>query len=302
MYSYQLYQRFKEAAPEFEQLAAFQAGGSQFSVRRSGTDRQAKPLRGEFVTGNYFMTFGIQAFAGRTLTPADDQPSASPTALLSYRAWQQEYGADPKVIGATFILDSHPFTIVGITPPGFYGETLRSDPPQLWIPLQQEPQFTGVNSLLKQTSAWLRVIGRLRPGANTDGLAARFTGILRQWLVTDFVGDMLKEYLPQIKAMAPKQNYQGGPGRRRRGRDERGIQRQSADPAYRVLPGVADRLRKYCQPVDGSRDRPPRANVSASRAWSFAKTPDPPVAHGEHCAFRSGGSGGCGHCLSWRQG
>jgi predicted permease len=206
MYSYQLYQRFQEAAPEFEQLAAFQAGGSQFSVRRSGTDRQAKPLHGEFVTGNYFMTFGIQAFAGRTLTPADDQPSASPTALLSYRAWQQEYGADPKVIGANLMLDGHPFTIVGITPPGFYGETLRSDPPQLWIPIQQEPLFTGVNSPLKQTNAWLRVIGRLRPGANTDGLAARFTGILRQWLVTDFVGDAFKEYLPQIKAMAPKQN------------------------------------------------------------------------------------------------
>jgi predicted permease len=206
MYSYQLYERFKEAAPEFEQLAAFQAGGSQFSVRRSGTDRQAKPLHGEFVTGNYFMTFGIQAFAGRTLTPADDQPSASPAALLSYRVWQQEYGADPKVIGATFMLDSHPFTIVGITPPGFYGETLRSDPPQLWIPLQQEPLFTGANSPLKQTNAWLRVIGRLRPGANTDGLAARFSGILRQWLVTDFVGDTFKEYLPQIKATAPKQN------------------------------------------------------------------------------------------------
>jgi predicted permease len=206
MYTYQLYQRFQEAAPEFEQLAAFQAGGSQFSVRRSGTDRQAKPLRGEFVTGNYFITFGIQAFAGRTLTPADDKPSASPIALLSYRAWQQEYGADPKVIGANFMLDSHPFTIVGITPPGFYGETLRSDPPQLWIPIQQEPVFTGVNSPLKQTNAWLRVIGRLRPGASTDGLATRFSGILRQWLVTDFVGDVFKEYLPQIKAMAPKQN------------------------------------------------------------------------------------------------
>ena len=212
MYSYQLYQRFKEAAPEFEQLAAFQAGGSQFSVRRSGTDRQAKPLRGEFVTGNYFTTFGIQAFAGRTLTPADDQASASPTALLSYRAWQQEYGADPKVIGANFILDSHPFTIVGIAPPGFYGETLRSDPPQLWIPIQQEPLFTGASSPLKQTNAWLRVIGRLRPGATTDGLAARFTGILREWLVTDFVGDMFKEYLPQIKAMAPKQNIKVVPG------------------------------------------------------------------------------------------
>jgi predicted permease len=206
MYSYQLYQRFKDAAPEFEQLAAFQAGGSQFSVRRAETDRQAKPLRGEFVTGNYFATFGIQAFAGRTLAPADDQPSASPAALLSYRAWQQEYGADPKIVGAGFMLDDHPFTIVGITPPGFYGETLRADPPQLWIPLQQEPMLMGTNSILKETNSWLRVIGRLRPGATTDGLAPRFTAIMRQWLVTDFVGETFKEYLPQIKAMLPKQN------------------------------------------------------------------------------------------------
>lgn len=206
MYSYQLYERFKDAAPEFEQLAAFQAGGSHFSVRRSETDRQAKPLRGEYVTGNYFATFGIQPFAGRTLVPADDKPSASPAAMLSYRAWQQEYGADPKVIGANFMLDGRPFTIVGITPPGFYGETLRSDPPQIWVPLQQEPMLAGTNSLLKQTNAWLRVIGRLRPGATPDGLSARFTGIMRQWLITDFVADVFKEYLPQIKAMLPKEN------------------------------------------------------------------------------------------------
>ena len=125
--------------------------------------------------------------------------------MLSYRAWQQEYGGDPKVVGSSFILDGHPFTIVGITPPGFYGETLRSDPPQLWIPLQQEPFLAGTNSLLKQTNAWLRVIGRLHPGATIDGVAPRLEGIMRQWLVTDFVGEDLKEYLPQLRAIAPKQ-------------------------------------------------------------------------------------------------
>src|ERR1700760_4801998 len=161
MFSYQLYKRFEAAAPEFEQMTAFQAGGSQFSVRRGETDRETKPLRGEYVSGNYFATFGLQAFAGRTLLPSDDKPSAAPAAMLSYRAWQQQYGADPKVVGSSFILDSHPFTIVGIAPPGFYGETLRGDPPQVWIPLQQEPLLAGSNSLLKQTNAWLRIIGRL---------------------------------------------------------------------------------------------------------------------------------------------
>lgn len=205
MYSYQLYLRFKDAAPEFQQLAAFQAGGNTLSVRRGDSATDTKPLRSEYVSGNYFQTFGIQPFVGRMLTPSDDQPSAPPAAILSYRAWQQEYGSDPKVVGSTFIIDGHPFTIAGIAPPGFYGETLRSDPPQIWLPLQQEPLLMGQNSLLKHTSGWLRVIGRLRAGASTDGLAARFTAIMRHWLLTDFADDGLQEYLPQIKAMAPKQ-------------------------------------------------------------------------------------------------
>jgi predicted permease len=206
MVSYRLYQDFKDAAPEFEQMTAFQAGGSMFSVRRAGVNEVAKPLRSEFVAGNYFATFGLQPFVGRTLTPADDQPGAAPAAMLSFRAWQQEYGASPAIIGTNLVLDGHPFTIVGVTPPGFYGETLRSDPPQLFVPIQQEPLVMGKNSILKQTNAWLRVIGRLKPGATTNGLAARFTSILRNWLVTDFVGTDLREYLPQIKALLPKQN------------------------------------------------------------------------------------------------
>jgi hypothetical protein len=165
IFPYQLYQRFIAAAPEFEQLAAFQAGRSNFSVRRSETDQMAKPLRSEYVSGNYFATFGVPAFAGRTLVAAADQPSATPAAMLSYRAWQQEYGLDPRVVGSSFIVDGHPFTIVGITPPGFYGETLRSDPLQLFVPLQQESLLTGKNSILKQVNSWLRIIG-MALGAN----------------------------------------------------------------------------------------------------------------------------------------
>ena len=205
MFPYQLYLRFQADAPEFEQMAAFQAGGTQFSVRRGETSQPAKPLHGEFVSGNYFATFGLQAYAGRTLTPADDQPSAAPAAMLSHRVWQQEYASDPRIIGSTFMLDGHPFTIVGITPPGFYGETLRSDPPEIFVPLQQEPLLTGKNSILKQSNSWLRIIGRLRPGAKPDGLAARFTTIMRNWLVTD-LGAEFPQFLSQIKTMLPKQN------------------------------------------------------------------------------------------------
>jgi predicted permease len=203
MFSYPFYELMKKNTPEFEELAAFQAGGWQISTRRSESDRIARPLRNEFVTGNYFHTFGLGAFAGRTIQPSDDQPSAAPVAMLSYRAWQQQYGSDPKVVGSNFILNGHPFTIIGITPPGFFGETLRSDPPDLWIPINQEPMFSGANSFLHHFQAWLRVIGRLKPGANVNAIPDRMTALIRQWLVND--SGMPADWMAGIKAGLPKQ-------------------------------------------------------------------------------------------------
>jgi predicted permease len=211
LYSYPLYLRLTSEAPEFEQMAAFQAAGVQFSVRRGQRDNIAKPLRGEFITGNYFSTFGVRAYAGRTITPSDDQASAPPVAMLSYRAWQQQYNSDPSVVGSTFIVEGHPFTIAGIAPPGFFGETLRSNPPELWLPLQQEPLVSGQNSLLEQSiSGWLRVIGRLKPGASTAGIAPRLTGVLRQWMVHD--SGWPGEFMPLIVKSLPKQQIQIVPG------------------------------------------------------------------------------------------
>jgi predicted permease len=204
MFPYVLYQRFIAATPEFEQVAAFQAGHSQFSVRRGNSKEPPRPLVSEFVSGNYFSTLGVQAFAGRTLLPADDQPTAPPAVVISHRAWQQVYGEDPKLVGSVLVLDGNPFTVVGITPPGFFGETLRSNPPELYVPVQQEPLLLGKSSILKQTNGWLRVIGRLRPGAKTDGLAARFTTITKQFIVND-LGAEFPQFRPQIDAILPKQ-------------------------------------------------------------------------------------------------
>src|SRR4051812_10881252 len=149
MYSYPLYQRLKSNLPEFEEITAFQAGPNRMSVRRD-TDPIAKPLRSEYVTGSYFSTFGIRPFGGRLFSANDDEPSSAPVAVISYHVWQSVYGSDPKIVGSTFMIEGHPFTIVGISPPGFFGETLRSDPPDLWVPLQQEPIMRGSGSLLLQ--------------------------------------------------------------------------------------------------------------------------------------------------------
>src|SRR3954453_2217798 len=72
LFSFPLFERLKAEAPEFEQVAAFQAGGARLSVRRQGVDAAARPLRSEYVTGNYFTTLGVGAFGGRVFTAEDD--------------------------------------------------------------------------------------------------------------------------------------------------------------------------------------------------------------------------------------
>ncbi len=204
MFSFPLYKRLKAETPEFEEVAAFQAGRGRMSVRRQGVETAARPLRSEYVTGNYFSTLGVRPFGGRVFTPDADKPSAPPVAVLSHRVWQTTYAADPSVLGSTFIVEGHPFTVVGVAPPGFFGETLESDPPDVWIPVQQEPMISGETNLLRQpVSAWLRMIGRLRPGASTGGMAPRLTGVLRQWMQND--SGYPANWMPDVIRTLPKQ-------------------------------------------------------------------------------------------------
>jgi predicted permease len=204
MFSFPLYERLKAQTPEFEDTAAFQAGRNRLSVRRQGVDSAARPLRSEYVSGTFFSTLGVQAFGGRVFTAEDDKPSAPPVAVLSHRVWQTTYASDPTVVGSTFVVEGHPLTVIGVAPAGFFGETLESDPPDIWIPLQEEPLITGERSLLRQSpSAWLRMIGRLRPGASTAGMAPRLTGVLRQWLQND--SGYPSNWMPDVIRELPKQ-------------------------------------------------------------------------------------------------
>src|SRR5208282_629937 len=127
-----------------------------------------------------------------------------PVAVLSHRAWQTTYGSDASVVGSSFVVEGHPFTVVGIAPPGFFGETLKSDPPDIWIPLQEEPMLAGEGALLNQSvPAWLRMIGRLRPGASIEGMSPRLTTALRQWMQHD--AGYPANWMPDIMRMLPKQ-------------------------------------------------------------------------------------------------
>jgi predicted permease len=183
LFSYDLYRHYQESTPEFEQLAAFQSGHDKMNVRvGSGT---AKAESTEYVSGNYFITFGLMPYAGRMLLPSDDQPGAPLVVVLSYQAWQNAHGADPSLVGSTVNVQNHPVTIVGIAPPGFFGDRINSDPPALWIPLNDETVLEGETSILKQPDTnWLYVLGRVKPGTSPGSLQGELSNRLRQWLGT----------------------------------------------------------------------------------------------------------------------
>jgi macrolide transport system ATP-binding/permease protein len=183
IFSYDLFLHLKKSAPEFEQLAGVQAGSWQWSVRRGNT--LSKELRGEFVTGNFFSMFGIGPYLGRIFTESDDTPSASPVVVLSYRTWQAEFAGDPSIVGSTISIQTKPFTVVGVAPPGFFGDRVTDVPADMWMPVNMEPYARGSSSILThQDSNWLYAIGRVRPGTNIGALQAKLSQALRGWLST----------------------------------------------------------------------------------------------------------------------
>jgi predicted permease len=204
MYSFPLFERLKSGMPEFADFTAFQAGLGRVGVRRKGAEAAASPLRSEYVTGTYFSTFGVGALGGRVFAPADDVTGAPPAVVLSHHAWQTIFGGESSVVDSTLFVEGHPFTVIGVAPPGFFGDTLRGDPPDIWIPLHQEPVITGEASMLHQSvPAWLRVIGRLRPGATVSGMAPHLTGVLQQWMRND--AGYPANWMPEIIRSLSKQ-------------------------------------------------------------------------------------------------
>jgi len=183
LFSYDLYQHFKETAPEFEQLAAVQAGGGAYDVRSGAAP--AVRLRGEYVSGNYFSTLGVGAFAGRPFSDNDDTPGAASAIVLSYRSWQTNFAGDPGIVGSTVDIETHPFTVVGIAPPGFFGDRVIAFPPDFWLPLSSEPAMEGANSsLLDLDTDWLYALGRIRPSSNLIALQSKLSNVLREWLAS----------------------------------------------------------------------------------------------------------------------
>jgi predicted permease len=180
--SYDLYKHLRDNTNGFAELAAFQDSTPIYGVHRAGDSSTAQVSPGEFVSGNYFTVFGLRAYAGRLLTPSDDLPNAPPVAVMSFRLWQERYASDPGLIGSVFMLDEKPFTIVGISPAGFFGDTLRNAPPDFFLPLNTEPYLDAEADLRLPFQHWLELIGRVQPGAHPRAIEAQMRVNLKRWL------------------------------------------------------------------------------------------------------------------------
>ena len=182
-------------------------------------DGQPEPAgTGQLVTGNYYSVLGVHAILGRTLEPADDRtPGAHPVAVISYAFWQRRFNRDPGVLRRTVEIAGLPYTIIGVTPPEFFGiEVGRA--PDITVPVMMQPQvMPGLASWLnndRQTNDWLHLVARLKPGvsaphalASLQPAADQMNEEVRRFLAAKF-GNALRaqprklELLPGSKGLS----------------------------------------------------------------------------------------------------
>ena len=141
-------------------------------ARRDGTQDAARSVMGEFVSGNYFRTFGLRPQAGRLLTDADDVAGAPMVAVMSYETWQHDYAGDASVVGSTFWINTKAVTIAGIAPEGFFGDRLSSTPPDFYLPIETMPVLANVPYVHDPEASWLYMVGRVKPGVSMAALQA----------------------------------------------------------------------------------------------------------------------------------
>ena len=182
---YSAFQAFRQHTEIFVDL--FASGGvSPLDVEIQNGVRE--PTDVSLVSGSYFSTLGVHAAVGRTFTVDEDRaPGDHPIAVASYGYWQRRFGRDAAILNRVVHISGMPITIVGVAAPGFFGEQVGVAP-DLWVPLTMWGQVVpGRNLLQSPGTSWLRVIGRVRPGAATSGVQPGLTRTL-QLVVTEIFG------------------------------------------------------------------------------------------------------------------
>jgi putative ABC transport system permease protein len=183
LFSYQQYEEFRDHTPALAGLAAFEGGNRAVAARRAGSNHPAQPYSAEMVSGNSFDILGLRPYAGRLLQTQDDVTGAPPVAVMSFQAWQQ-MGRDPGIVGSSWQINGQAVTVIGVAPPGFYGERLSADAPSFWMPLHLAPMIwpRDADLLERGEEQWLNLMGRLAPGARVGPVQAEMVVELQAYL------------------------------------------------------------------------------------------------------------------------
>ena len=139
------------------------AGLASHSLTLTGRGEPSE-ARTIVVTQNFFSVFDTKPLLGRTLLPSDGERGAAPVVVLSEGIWRSQFDADPKIVGSPVTLDMRPYAVVGVMPSEFR-TPFFDQADQLWIPLVQDPLFSGWMTRPQKTH-WMPVFARLRPGAS----------------------------------------------------------------------------------------------------------------------------------------
>ena len=241
----------------------------------------AEVVQGQYASGGYFSALGVAAALGRTLNEGDDRAGAAPAAVLSHAYWQGRLGGDPGVLGKVLIINTVPFTIVGVAPAGFRGTMQVDSQPVVFVPVATEPLLQRERSNWrpvdgKAGSWWLHLMGRLRPGA-TVGQAGQSLGGVFQALALDMMPPPMRGGQPMTLTPA-ELSAAGRPLGQRRHAGEPARVRHHHLPTLRGgRADAADRLREPGQLAAGARRCPAFRADAAAGPWCWARPPDPPA-------------------------
>jgi predicted permease len=176
-FSYPMYQDLRNRNDVFSGVLA--RGGAEMNVSYGDqTDR----VHAELVSGNYFQVLGVHPWAGRLLMQDDDRtPGAHPVAVISYGFWQRRFAKDTSIVGKTILANEYPLTVIGVTPPGFYGVYLASSP-DVWVPLMMTPIFNPLppTRLQSRDHQWLTLMARRKDGVSPEQAQASLTVLYDQ--------------------------------------------------------------------------------------------------------------------------
>jgi putative ABC transport system permease protein len=228
-FTFPLWQQVEKSQKAFSSIAAW--GATELNLARGGEVDNAQAI---WVSGQFFQVVGVQPVLGRLISPDDDSDAAQAGCAgavdLSYAFWQRRYGGDASVIGKTITLEGHPFPIVGVTPPNFFGVSV-GDRFDLAVPVCAEPlidgEFNYITGPRPRESWWLAIVGRLNPGWNLARAGAQLESFapaaLRETVPPQYDGEGVKHYLSyKLEALPAANGFSN-------------VREDASDPLYLLL-------------------------------------------------------------------